>query len=231
MSKQSISDVLDTAGAPPIPFLGRRRLRSVTRPIFSIVLLTLLAGCGGSSGGGDGYDSGVPSGTGGTGGTGGTSGTGETGGTGSGTARGATIHSFKVVLPSSSAELAQVLPTQDDGEFALTWSVSAATDPFHIDIYVSNDQTLQTATDVRIFSQNCGSAPMFVCGNDPASAICNYGTDNRVSCGMLTASNPTVTNLSLFLSTATRPTHLILRACDGHIPQTCADATTPVEFH
>lgn len=136
------------------------------------------------------------------------------------------VNSFSVSVPSSQATPVPISPYMDSGTFNATWSVTSS-DPFHIDLYVSLDNVLQTQNDRAVFAQNCGTHTLYACRSQ-STVTCQFDTMTRVSCS-LPSTQATVTDLTTFLSGLPKSAYLILHACNG-LFLSCSDSAISIEF-
>ena len=122
---------------------------------------------------------------------------------------GTTINSLSVTGTSANVDdYVPINPNLSNGTFSVGWSVSSS-DPYHAELYISEDASLSTSTDRRFFQQNCGSSSLYNCSSS-ASFSCQYTTQNMISCN-----NDSGTNLTTFLDTIPKDAYVIIEACNA----------------
>ena len=114
----------------------------------------------------------------------------------------------------------------NSGNFHVHWEVNSS-DPYHVDLYVSADDVLDTNTDIRFFEQNCGSGPLMNC-TSIADFDCAFTTQNHLSCGTLSAANKGK-DLTTFLTGLPMQAGIIMKACNGLVTS-CKTQVVKVEF-
>lgn len=103
-------------------------------------------------------------------------------------------------------------PYINDGGFYIEWDVTSS-DPFHISMYVSDDQSLDD-TDVQFGGFNCGSLTELYSCTFQDEKQCSYDEGNLISCGEITSGNP-AKNLSNYLDVIPKQTNILVRVCNG----------------
>jgi len=115
-----------------------------------------------------------------------------------------TIKYFSVKNTSINANI-------KSGSFNLTWQVQSS-DPYEVDIYVSNDTYLSDKTDIRIFGQRCGSFGSYKCSEN-ATFKCKFNTNNKISCpGSDTGKDQN--DISSLLDRLPKTAYIIIEACN-----------------
>ncbi len=101
----------------------------------------------------------------------------------------------------------------NNGAFNVSWNVSS-TDPYHIELYLSNNSTLSSSAGVKFFSQNCGGISAIYNCNTNGSFSCRFTSQNKISCGTITFVNKEK-DVSAFLNQIPKSAYLIIKACNG----------------
>lgn len=115
----------------------------------------------------------------------------------------------------------------NSGAFSVAWDVKA-TDPYHIDLYVSEDDVLSKASDVKFFGQNCGAFAGIHDCTQTGDFDCQFTGANLISCGTVSETNPEK-NLTAFLTSLPKTAYLILEACNGLFTD-CKTRSVQIEF-
>ena len=137
-----------------------------------------------------------------------------------------TINAVTIVGTSPPSD--NIIPINagvNNGGFTTGWSVSSS-DPYHVDLYLSNDNAL--GSDVRIFSQNCGSSSLIYNCSSVGQFNCQFTSSNKMSCGTLSAAN-TEKDLTSFLDTIPKQVFLILEACNALLDN-CKTSSVAIEL-
>jgi hypothetical protein len=140
-----------------------------------------------------------------------------------------TINALSVTGTSAKVgDVTPINPAENNGIFLISWNVTSS-DPYHVDVYLSLDDTISTAQgDIRVFQQNCGSLPQLYSCNESADFACSFNGSNELYCGTVSAANP-VRNLTTFLSAIPLDANLIFKACNS-VLSNCKEVTVPVQF-
>jgi hypothetical protein len=134
-----------------------------------------------------------------------------------GTTDNTTIYSYSVKgtdgAVSGGTVTPDISPYVNGGVFEVSWDVSAATRPHRIELYVSRDQTLDSA-DKMFLGRNCDQS-FGDCQTQANTFRCAFSTSNVIQCGTSGADAYNMT--SYFSSNGGLPNayYIILRACDG----------------
>ncbi len=113
------------------------------------------------------------------------------------------------------------------GAFHVNWDVDSS-DPYHAELYLSADDKLDTATDIDVFGQNCGSVSVIYNCGEKASFDCRFGTDNKLSCGKVSSFNR-AKDLTTFLDRLPKTAWLMLKACNALLTD-CKTAAVQIEL-
>jgi hypothetical protein len=126
-----------------------------------------------------------------------------------------TINSFSIVGTSASnaGDPVPINANVNGGNFEVSWDVSSS-DAYHVEMYISDDATLDTNTDINILGKNCGSNATFYECSKTANFSCKFKTTNLISCGPISVANTEV-DLMTYLSTLPKAAYFILDACNG----------------
>lgn len=147
--------------------------------------------------------------------------------TGGSTTLNTTINSFTITGTGVGAGGKQEINANiTGGNFVTQWDVSTS-DPYRIDLYVSENATLEKASDIRFFGKNCGSGPLLECTGS-GRFDCRFTTQNKISCGIISATNPEK-DLTGFLTALPMDAYIIIEACNGLVTS-CKEAAVLVEF-
>ena len=137
-----------------------------------------------------------------------------------------TINAVGVVGTSSPVNtIAPINAGVNGGEFSISWDVDSS-DPYHVDMYLSDDNTL--GSDVKILSQNCGSVSFLYNCDTTAVFDCRFTSSNKMSCGTISAAN-TEKDLTVFLNTIPKQAYLIFEACNALLSN-CKTASVMIEL-
>lgn len=113
------------------------------------------------------------------------------------------------------------------GVFKVTWDVDSS-DPYHAELYLSSDDTLDRNSDVKIFEQNCGSVSLIYNCGQKADFDCRFTSQNKISCGTVTNQNRE-RDLTAFLDTIPKSAHLMLYACNA-LFSACKTSSVAIEL-
>jgi len=113
------------------------------------------------------------------------------------------------------------------GAFQVTWDVDSS-DPYHAELYLSADSTLERNTDIKIFEQNCGSVSLLYNCGQKADFDCRFTSENKMSCHTITTANRE-RDLTTFLDTIPKSAHLMLYACNA-LFSNCKTSSVAVEL-
>ena len=134
-----------------------------------------------------------------------------------------------VVVKGTSAKTKGVVPINANvksGTFNVSWHVNSS-DPFEVDIYVSDNPFLSDKTDVRIFGQRCGRTKSYRCDNK-GSVKCSYKTNNKISCAHSDTGKGQI-NISSVINRLPQTAYIIVEACNITYTS-CKVKTQKVEF-
>ena len=115
----------------------------------------------------------------------------------------------------------------DNGAFRVEWNVNSS-DPYHVDLYISDNNALDEITDIRIFNQNCGSIALLYNCNAVGSFDCKFTSENKMSCGTVTPTNPDK-DLTSFLTTIPQSAFLFIKACNA-LFDSCKTSSIAIEL-
>jgi hypothetical protein len=133
-------------------------------------------------------------------------------------------------VTGSSATKNGVIPINsgvNNGAFKVTWNVSSS-DPYHIELYLSNDSALSKSTDVNFFGQNCGGISAIYNCSSNGSFDCKFTSQNKISCGTITSFNKEK-DISSFLDQIPKQAFLIIEACNG-LFDSCKTSSEEIEL-
>lgn len=134
-----------------------------------------------------------------------------------------------VVVKGTSPKTKGVVPINANvksGAFNVSWHVNSS-DPFEVDIYVSDNPFLSDKTDVRIFGQRCGRTKFYRCDNK-GSVKCNFKTNNKISCAHSDTGKGQI-NISSVIDRLPQTAYIIIEACNINYTS-CKVETQKVEF-
>jgi hypothetical protein len=140
-----------------------------------------------------------------------------------------TINALSVTGTSPKVgDVTPINPAENNGTFLISWNVTSS-DPYHVDVYLSLDDTISTAQgDIRVFQQNCGSLPQLYSCNESADFACSFNGSNELYCGTVSAANP-VRNLTNFLYAIPLDANLIFKACNS-VLSNCNEEIVAIQF-
>ncbi len=139
-----------------------------------------------------------------------------------------TINNFST---SSSADLSKSLvainPAIDDGAFNIQWNIDSS-DPYHIELYLSEDSQLSKSSDFNFFGQNCGSpSTVFNCSS-VGDFDCRFTSENKISCGTINSANKEK-DATNFMTALPKEAFIIIQACNG-LFDSCKESASQVVF-
>ena len=115
----------------------------------------------------------------------------------------------------------------DNGAFKVLWDVDSS-DPYHVNLFLSDDNALDTQADTKIFEQNCGSlSALYNCGQK-AVFDCKFTSENKMSCFTISSSNQEK-DLTTFLKTIPQTAWMILEACNA-LQTDCKTSAVEIEL-
>ncbi len=139
-----------------------------------------------------------------------------------------TINEFFAINSAGSRAASVVIdPAIDDGDFSLRWDIDSS-DPYHIELYLSEDSQLSKGSDINFFGQNCGSpSTVFNC-NSVGNFDCRFTSENKISCGTINSAN-NEKNVTDFMTTLPKEAFIVIEACNG-LFDSCKESAIPVVF-
>jgi hypothetical protein len=143
--------------------------------------------------------------------------------------QGTSINAYSVIGAITTTTNGGILINSgvNNGAFNVSWNVSSS-DPYHVELYLSNDSALSSSTDVKFFSQNCGGISAIYNCNTNGSFSCKFNSQNKISCDTITFINKEK-DISAFLNQIPKRAYLIIKACNG-LFNNCDTAFKPIEL-
>ena len=99
-----------------------------------------------------------------------------------------------------------------NGEFTIHWEVSGV-DSYTMEVYLSDDGSIATTPNLKLYGMNCGSSGIFSCGMSQ-DLSCQFGTDGYMSCDPSSIANPPI-NAGQYLNYLPRGAYFVLRVCNA----------------
>ena len=139
-----------------------------------------------------------------------------------------TVKAFEVSGSVAELDHGRVVidANQNEGRFHIHWKVSTS-DPYPMSLWLSDDENLDRAGDLRIYQHNCGSFSLYRCGHD-VTLDCRFTTENVLSCGEPSLANPE-RNLTTYLVSLPAEKNLIFNVCNALVTD-CKQVVVPVVF-
>lgn len=139
-----------------------------------------------------------------------------------------TINEFSSTSSAGLSDSAVIIdPAIDEGAFNIHWDIDSS-DPYHIELYLSEDSQLSKSSDVNFFGQNCSSASSIFNCSSVGDFDCRFTSENKISCGTISAANNEKTVTS-FMTTLPKDAYIIIEACNG-LFDSCAVSASQVVF-
>lgn len=139
-----------------------------------------------------------------------------------------TVKAFEVTGSVAELDHGRVVidANRNQGRFRIHWKV-ATSDPYPMSLWLSHDENLNMAGDLRIYQHNCGSLSLYSCGHD-VDLDCRFTTENMLSCGEPSLANPD-RNLTTYLVSLPAEKNLIFNVCNALVTD-CKQVVVPVVF-
>ncbi len=139
------------------------------------------------------------------------------------------LKSFSVSSSNSNNGVAEINAGINNGAFSIAWNVPAPS-PYHVRLYLSENDTLEESKDIKFFQRNCGNSYSYFSSQctDTGNYNCKFTSDNKISCGVVSTSYDEK-NISWFLDQIPKKAWLILNVCNAFISG-CKNQSQPVEF-
>lgn len=139
-----------------------------------------------------------------------------------------TINEFSSTSSAGLNDSSVVIdPAIDDGAFNIQWNISSS-DPYHIELYLSEDAQLSKSSDVNFFGQNCSSSSTIFNCSSVGDFDCRFTSENKISCGTISPANKEH-NVTTFMTTLPKEAFIIIEACNG-LFDSCAESASSVVF-
>ena len=115
----------------------------------------------------------------------------------------------------------------NNGVFRVEWNVTSS-DPYHVDLFLSDDNTLSETTDTQISSHNCGALDILYECDAVTSLDGSFDNQNKISVGTVNTFNPGA-DLTNFLSTIPKSAFMIIKACNSLLSN-CKTSAIAIEL-
>ena len=139
-----------------------------------------------------------------------------------------TINAFSSTSSAGLSDSSVVInPAIDEGAFKIQWNIDSS-DPYHIELYLSEDSQLSKSSDVNFFGQNCSSASAIFNCTSVGDFDCRFTSENKISCGTISAANREQ-NVTSFMTTLPKEAFIIIEACNG-LFDSCEESVSQVVF-
>ncbi len=139
-----------------------------------------------------------------------------------------TINEFSATNSADSRAASIIVdPAIEGGDFSLQWDIDSS-NPYHIELYLSEDSQLSKSSDINFFGQNCGSLSTVYNCNSVGNFDCRFTSENKISCGTINSANKEK-NVSDFMTTLPKDAFIIIEACNG-LFDSCEESAISVVF-
>ncbi len=139
-----------------------------------------------------------------------------------------TINKFSATSSADSRDTSIVIdPAIEGGAFNLQWDIDSS-DPYHIELYLSDDSQLSKASDINFFGQNCGSPSTVYNCNSVGDFDCRFTSENKISCATVNSVNKEK-NVTDFMTTLPKDAFIVIEACNG-LFDSCKESAIEVVF-
>ena len=103
-------------------------------------------------------------------------------------------------------------PSIDNGTFTIHWEVSGV-DAYTMEVYLSDDGSIATEPNRKLYGMNCGSSGIYRCGMSE-DLNCSFGMDGYMSCDPTSSANPPI-DAAQYLTYFPRGAYFVLRVCNA----------------